>query len=144
MKMYFELLTDVPLNEVEQLLTGHPKEAKVKLACTVIDQYHGAGQGDAAATRWQTEIGGGGLPADIPEVTVAASDLENGGLPAYLLLVKLGLQSSNGESRRLIKQGGAKLGEDKTVIADANDVITVEDGILVWAGKKKFCRVKLS
>jgi len=144
MKMYFELLTDVPLEEVEQLLTGHPKEAKVKLACTVIDQYHGAGQGEQAAARWQTEIGGGGLPAEIPEVVLAASDLDDGALPAYLLLVKLGLQSSNGESRRLIKQGGAKLGEDKTVIADANDAVTVTDGLLVWAGKKKFCRVKLA
>lgn len=144
MKMYFELLTDVPLQEVEQLLTGHPKDAKVKLACAVIDQYHGAGQGDEAASRWQTEIGGGGLPADIPEVNLSASELEDGGLPAFLLLVKLGLQTSNSESRRLVQQGGAKLGEDKTVIADANDVIVVEDGMLVWAGKKKFCRVKLS
>ena len=143
MKMYFELLTEVPLQEVEQLLSGHPKDAKVKLACIVVDQYHGAGQGEQAAARWQTEIGGGGLPADIPEVTLSTADLEDGQLPAYLLLVKLGLQQSNGESRRLIAQGGAKLGEEKAVIDDANQKIAVMDGMLVWAGKKKFCRVKL-
>ena len=32
LKMYFELLTDLPLAEVEQLLAGHPKAAKVALA----------------------------------------------------------------------------------------------------------------
>ena len=144
MKMYFELLTDLPMDEVEALLSGHPKEAKVKLATTVIDQYHGTGQGNQAAGRWQQEIGGGGLPADIPEQGLSAADLEDGGIPAYLLLVKLGLQSSNGEARRLIKGGGAKTGEEKSVIGDANQKIAVQDGMLVWAGKKKFCRVKLT
>ena len=144
MQMYFELLTELPLDEVNQLLTGHPKEAKVKLARTVIGEYHDAAQGDDAAKRWQREIGGGGLPADIPEVELASGELDDGGLPAYLLLVKLGLQSSNGEARRLIAQGGAKLGEEKEVIGDANQKINVENGMLVWAGKKKFCRVTLT
>ena len=142
--MYFELLTDVSLDDVEKLLAGHPKEAKMTLAKIVIDQYHDQQQGVEAAERWQNEIGGGGLPADIPEVVLAASELEDGSLPAFLLLVKLNLQTSNGESRRLISQGGAKLGEEKTVITDANQKIAVEDGMLVWAGKKKFCRVKLA
>lgn len=143
MQMYFELLTELPLEEVNDVLAGHPQQAKFRLAATVIDQYHGAGQGNAAADRWRNEIRGGGLPEDIPEVQLAANELEDGGLPAYLLLVKLGLQSSNGEARRLIKGGGGKTGKEKTVIADANQKIEVEDGMLVWAGKKKFCRVKL-
>jgi tyrosyl-tRNA synthetase len=43
----------------------------------------------------------------------------------------------------LVAQGGAKLGEEKTVVTDANQKITVDDGMLVWAGKKRFCKVKL-
>lgn len=144
MKMYFELLTDLPMAEVDGVLAGHPQEAKFRLAQTVIDQYHGNGAGTEASARWKAEIRGGGLPAEIPVVELPATELEDGGLPAYLLLTKLGLQSSNGEARRLIKQGGGKLGEDKTVIADANDVIPVENDMLVWAGRKKFCRVRLT
>lgn len=143
MAMYFELLTELPMEEVESLLAGHPKEAKTTLAKTVIEQYHAIGQGTAAAEQWQREIGGGGLPSEIPEVSLAADELQDGQLRAYELLTRLKLQQSNGEARRLIKQGGAKLGEDKVVIADANDSIPVTDGLLVWAGKKKFCRVKL-
>lgn len=144
MKMYFELLTELPMEDVESILAGHPQEAKFRLAATVIDQYHGTGQGADAAERWRNEIRGGGLPADIPEFELSPSELEEGGLPAYLLLVKLGLQASNGEARRLIKGGGAKIGEEKSVIGDANQKIVIENDMLVWAGKKKYCRVKLT
>lgn len=143
MSMYFELLTELPMDEVETVLTGHPRDAKIRLATIVMSQYHSSEDADAAAQRWQQEIGGGGLPADIPEIALPAVDLEDGALPAFLLLTKLGLQKSNGEARRLIAQGGAKLGEDKIVIKDAVQKITVENGLLVWAGRKKFCRVNL-
>ena len=144
MPMYFELLTELPMDEVSGILSGHPQEAKFRLASTIIDQYHGSGAGAEAVERWKEEIRGGALPADIPEVELAADALQDGSLPAYQLLVSLGLSTSNSEARRLIAQGGAKLGEDKSVIPDANEKIPVENGLLVWAGKKKFCRIKLT
>ena len=143
MRMFFELLTEIPMDQVEQLLAGHPKEAKVTLAKSVIGQYHDAAAADEAANRWQNEIGGGGLPSDIPEVALSAGELQGGQLPAYKLLTALALCSSGGESRRLIAQGGAKLGPDKAVIEAADQLIDVRSGLLVWAGKKKFCSVKL-
>jgi tyrosyl-tRNA synthetase len=144
MKMFFELLTELPLDEVDQLLAAHPKDAKVTLARNVISQYHSSNDADAAAQRWQAEIGGGALPADIPSVELDASQLVDGTLPAFRLLTALKLCPSGGEARRLIAQKGAKLGEDKTVIESHDQQIPVSDGLLVWAGKKKFCQVKLS
>jgi len=44
----------------------------------------------------------------------------------------------------LIQGGGAKLGEDKSTITSHDQQIPVTDGLLVWAGKKKYCRVRLS
>ena len=143
MRMFFELLTEIPMDQVELLLAGHPKEAKVTLAKSVIGQYHNAAQADEAADRWQTEIGGGGLPSDIPEVSLSSGELQDGQLPAFKLLTALSLCSSGGEARRLIAQGGAKLGPGKSVIEAADQMIKVENGLLVWAGKKKFCSVKL-
>jgi tyrosyl-tRNA synthetase len=143
MKMYFELLTEVPLDEVDRLLAGHLKEAKVTLAKLVIGQYHSAADGDAAAARWQAEIGGDALPTDIPDVVLAATNLTDGTITAVKLLTALSLCPSNGEARRLIQGGGAKLGEEKTTIESHDQQIAVADGLLVWAGKKKYCRVKL-
>ena len=143
MRMYFELLTEIPLNEVDNVLAGHPKDAKVMLASTVISQYFSRADADDAASRWQTEIGGGGLPSEIPELPLDSSVLEDGQIPAFRLLTVLALCPSGSEARRLIAQGGAKLGPEKTTIASADTKISVVDGLLVWAGKKKFCRIKL-
>ena len=143
MSMYFELLTELPMDHVTSVLAGHPRDAKIQLATTVIEQYHSLDDAHAAADRWKKEIGGGGLPAEIPNVELSRADLEDGGLPAFLLLTRLNLQKSNGDARRLIAQGGAKLGEDKTVIEDPVQKINVENGLIVWAGRKKFCRVSL-
>ena len=145
MRDYFVLLTDRDEAEIDTLLAGHPKDAKVQLARDVISFYHDAAAADEAAARWQREIGGGGLPADIPEIALDAALFEDGAIgPLDLFGPKgLGFCASNGDARRLIAQGGAKLGEDKVPVADPKTPLTLEDRQLVWAGKKKFARVRL-
>ena len=145
MRMYFELLTTILFEEIDTLLSGHPKDAKMTLARSIINEYHDAGAGDEAASRWQNEIGGSALPSDIPVAAISRGDLdEDGFLPASKLFVTAGLNSSNAEARRLIAQGGGKLGEDKTKIESFDQKIKVEDGLLLWAGKKKYCRLELT
>ncbi|MCA9015508.1 MAG: tyrosine--tRNA ligase [Planctomycetaceae bacterium] len=144
MSMFYELLTDFPLEEVQSILQGHPKEAKVQLAKTIITEYHDAGAADEAAERWQREIGSGGLPAEIPVVKLSKSDLNaDGTLPAANLLKEAGLCTSTSEARRSIQQGGAKMGEEKAVIETHDQAIAVESGLLLWVGKKRFCQVEL-
>jgi len=141
MRMYFELLTDLPLADVDQLLAGHPKEAKLRLAKTVIDQYHPRGSGDAAAERWQKEIGEGALPSDIPIATIRRADLTDGAMRADVLLKTAKLVSSTSEARRKIQEGGAYLGEDKQRIESHDQMIPVSNGLMLWVGKKKYCRL---
>lgn len=147
MRMYFELLTDLPLSEVDALLAGHPKEAKVKLASLVIEQYHPAGSGAAAAARWQKEIGEGSLPSEIPESALSRAKLNaDGAMQAAMLLKELGLVPSTSEAMRRI-QGGAvsvQIGEAKRPLADKAEWVRVEPGMIVRAGKKDWRRVTLS
>ncbi|MCC7421635.1 MAG: tyrosine--tRNA ligase [Planctomycetaceae bacterium] len=143
MRMYFELLTNIPLTDVEALLSGHPKEAKVRLAKSVIAEYHNATAADEAADRWQREIGGGGLPEEIPTLTVKRGDLKEGKLAAAVLLKSTGLCASTSDARRLIAQGGASTGAEKTRMTSHDQPIDIVDGLLVWAGKKKFGKVEL-
>lgn len=144
LKMYFELLTNIPLAEVEQLLGGHPKAAKIALAKAVIGEYHSPDLATEAADRWQREISEGALPTDIPEVALPASSLTNGQIPAAILLKQLGLCPSTSDARRQIEQGAASLTEAKTKIEKHDQLITVTDGLMVWVGKKKYCRVKIA
>ena len=144
MQMYYELLTDVPLGEIKTILGGHPKAAKVTLAKSVITEYHDTAAAEEAANRWQREIGGDALPADIPVVQVKTSDLNaDGTLPAANLMKLTGLCASTSDARRIIDQGGAKLGEQKEPISSHDQLISVKNGTLLWAGKKRFCRIEL-
>jgi len=94
MRMFFELLTETPLEEVDGILKGHPKEAKQLLAKSIITEYHDANAADEAVARWEREISSGGLPSDIPVVQVKSSDLTDGKIPAAALLKLTGLCNS--------------------------------------------------
>ena len=143
MRMYFELLTDLPLGEVDTLLAGHPKDAKITLAKMIITEYHDDASADAAVARWEREIGKGEKPADIPTAGVPRGELIDGKIPAAVLLKLTGLCQSTSIARRAIAQGGAYLGEEKTRIESHDQQIAVEDGLMLWVGKKSFCRVEL-
>lgn len=145
LRQFYELLTDVPLDEVQQLLAGHPKEAKVTLAKQVIGQYHDAAAADEAAARWQREIGEGGLPADIPEVELNRSQLDSDGTkPAAWLLKELKLCPSTSEAMRLIDGGGVSIlvNGDWERVTDRKQPIPVSNGLTIRAGKKKICQVR--
>ena len=144
LKMYFELLTSLPIPEVEQLLAGHPKAAKIALAKAVIGEYHATEAATEAADRWQREISEGALPTDIPVVQISAASLTNGKLPAAILLRQLGLCPSSTDARRQIDQGSAALTEARTKIEKHDQLIDVTEGLLVWVGKKKYCRVQVA
>ena len=143
MRMYFELLTDLPLKEVDGILAGHPKEAKFTLAKSVIAEYHTAKDAEESATRWQSQIGENALPEDIPVATIQRSELADGKIPAAPLLRLAGLCNSGGDARRAIQQGGAYLGEDKQRIESHDQPIEITDGLMLWVGKKRYCRVEI-
>jgi tyrosyl-tRNA synthetase len=143
MRMFFELLTDVPLDEVNRLLAGHPKEAKLTLAKTIIGEYHSPAAAEEAANRWEAEIGAGQLPAEIPVVRISRAELADGKIEAGRLLKLAGLVPSTSDARRSIAQGGAYLGTEKTRIERHDQPIAVEDGLLLWVGKKRYCRVEV-
>ncbi len=141
--MYFELLTNKPLAEIEQLLAGHPKAAKVNMAKTIIREYHDETSANEAYDRWEREIGQGGLPAEIPTKTLSRQELTEGQIPAAILFKLTELCKTSSDAKRLIQQGGAAVGEEKTKLDPTTDKIEVTDGMLLWAGKKRFCRVQL-
>lgn len=144
MRMYFELLTDIPLAEIDRLLAGHPKGAKLALGKAVIGEYHGGAAGDDAAAQWQREIGEKALPDDIPSAAISRTDLHEGTVPAAKLLVATGLCATSSDARRAIAQGGAYFGEGKTRIESHDTLIAMEPGLLLWVGKKRVVRVEVA
>ncbi|MES2788707.1 MAG: tyrosine--tRNA ligase [Planctomycetota bacterium] len=142
MKMYYELLTEVPLESAEQLIASNPKDAKVGLAKLVIADYHGAEAAAEAANRWQSEIGGKSLPTDLPEVTIPRAKAASLKL-IELVYNELKLTDTNSDARRLIGQGGVWIDNRENKLTDINAIITLVDGMILAAGKKKIVKVRL-
>jgi tyrosyl-tRNA synthetase len=144
MRMYFELLTDIPLDQVTKVLAGHPKEAKIALAKAVIGEYHGAKAAADSAAEWQRVIGEKGMPEEIPTVSIPRRQLTDGKIQAAKLIVSAGLCRTTSDARRNIAQGGVYLGESKDRIEQHDTPITVEPGLLLWVGKKRVVRLELT
>ncbi len=147
MKMYYELLTEIELTEVDQILAGHPKEAKVRLGKTIISEYHDNTAADEAAARWQKEIGEGNLPSDIPEKQLGRDLLnEDGAIQAAQLLKELGLVPSTSQAIQRIKGGAVffLIDGEKTKIADRGEWIKITPGMIVRAGKKDWANVQIN
>ncbi|MFP6763695.1 MAG: tyrosine--tRNA ligase [Planctomycetaceae bacterium] len=147
MRMYFELLTTIPMDEIDTLLSGHPKTAKMKLAGLVIAEYHTAAAAEDSAERWQKEIGSSGaLPADIPERCLHLSQLDGDGcVQAAILIKELELVPSTSEAQRRIKGNAVFVIRDgvKERVTDRSEPIRVETGLIVRAGKKDWAAVKV-
>ena len=112
---YYRLLTDVPTDEYTALIEANPRDAKVRLAKTIIAEFHDAAAADDAEKQFMTATHGG-IPDDILERRVGE------GLHSIVkLLVTCGFCGSNGEAMRLVKQGGVKLDGEKVTDARRGD-----------------------
>lgn len=136
---YDKLLTNLDYGFAD--LYGVQKQLKLQMAVQVIANFHDIADAVEARNRWQREIGDGGLPEDIPITTIDINQLRDGDIPAFILFYKAGLCKTTSDARRLIEQGGAKLGEGKIKVTHPTQLIEVSDGLILWAGKKRICQV---
>jgi len=144
---FLRLFTELPLDEVARLeaLGGvELNDAKKVLADAATALCHGPdASSEARATAERTFEQGAhadGLPThDVPRAELDA------GIPAFQLLKLAGLAQSNGEARRLIKGGGARL-NDAPIATETDTVSSADlnaDGVVkLSAGKKRHALVR--
>lgn len=134
---YYELLTDIAPPEIERLKTSgeNPRNLKVNLAKLVIKDFHSAADADAAEADFVARFVKKEIPDEIEETQVAA-----GVYNLAELLTRTNLAASKGEAKRLIEQGGVKIGGEK--VSDAKAEVDLKDEILLQVGKRKFLKVK--
>lgn len=134
MKNYYEMITEIPMNEVEEILKGHPMEAKKNLAGELVKIYYGEEKAREARSWFEDVFSNKNLNVELPEYNTDKDEL-----PILELLQELKFISSNSEGRRLVDQRAVKI-NDKPV-ENINEIIKLENGIIVRCGKKKIVRV---
>ena len=139
---FLKLFTELPLEQIAKLEAfegAEINEAKKILANEVTTMCHGKEAAVKAEATAKKAFEERSLGADLPNVDVAKSKLENG-IQVAELYRTAGLAASQGEVRRLIKQGGAKINDEK--ITDGEMSITLDQlndqgTIKLSAGKKR-------
>ena len=130
----FRSETDIAALKAEVADGRNPKDAKVMLAREITERFHGRAATNAAEADFALRSRGG-IPDQIPELTLSGAPLGIGAL-----LKQAGLVPSTSEALRLIEQGGVRV--DGAVVSDKG--LKVEAGTLVvQVGKRKFARVTL-
>jgi tyrosyl-tRNA synthetase len=123
---FLKLFTDLPLDEVDRVMTGDINAAKVVLATEATALCRGrAAAVAAAATAAATFAGGAG--DDLPGFAVS------GPVTIIDALIGLGFAASKGEARRLVAGGGARVDGE----AVSGDDQMVGPGARISAGKKR-------
>jgi len=112
----------------------NPKDAKVMLAKEITTRFHDAAAAEAAEADFNNRARGG-VPDEIPEVSMAGAPLGIGSV-----LKQANLAPSTSEAMRLIDGGGVRV--DGSVISDRG--LKLGSGVyVVQVGKRKFARVTL-
>jgi tyrosyl-tRNA synthetase len=164
---FLKLLTFLPMDEIRRLETLEGAElrvAKQRLAYATTEIVHGKAEADRAQQAAQAAFGGGarsvhhltavGVTAGAPIVGTPALEsfvptfgINHEALAAGTKIVDIlhlsGLAASKSVARRLIEQGGVRLGERRVTSVD--DLVKTDeipaDGTLLHAGKKHVRRL---
>jgi tyrosyl-tRNA synthetase len=144
---YASLVSDASVREVEALKQGlgdgsyHPAEAKRDLAERIVRLYHGADAAQGARAAFDRLFKEKDQPVDIPEAAVPPGAVRDGKVWLPRLLTETGLVASNGEARRLIEQGGVRVGDEVVGDPAAEFAVSELSGVVVQVGKRKFLRI---
>ena len=135
MKEYFVTCTRVPLQEVESILSGDPKSAKMRLAKEIVSFYHGKEKADNAEQDFEKTFKGGGISEDAKEVTVKKGEK----LSDVLLREKI--IGSKNEFRRLVSEGAIMNMTENKKVGTIEETIEKKSEFRV--GKRRFIRLRI-
>ncbi len=131
----FKSLAEIAALKAEVEGGRNPKDAKVALAKEITARFHSAAAADAAEADFMNRSKGG-VPDEIPEVSLSGAPLGIGAL-----LKQANLAPSTSEANRLIDGGGVRV--EGGVVSDRG--LKLEAGTyVVQVGKRKFARVTLA
>ena len=137
---YFTLLTDVPLDEIDDFDKAmkkdvNPRDYKVQLALELVGMYHSKSKALRAEAEFNRMFKEKKAPSKIPEYKIK----KEGGYNITDVIAETGLASSKSEARRLVEQGAVEF--DGMKITDWQKKVRVASGMVLKVGKRKFVKL---
>ena len=147
MPMYYRLVLGRTVAEVSELTASmeggavNPRNLKAALGREIVAKYHDAATGQAASDEFDRVFTSRQLPTDMTELNVSEL-LVDGKVWIVRVMVEAGFVESNGEARRLVRQGGVTINGE--TIADEKAEVAVSDGDVLQVGKRRFAKLVLA
>lgn len=150
LEQYFELCTDVPAADAEQMLTDmkcgalNPRDAKRRLAKEIVTLYHSAEAAEQADETFLRVFSGSreqtleDYAALADEVAIPA-DMRGRPVWASTAIHRLGLAKTKSDAARLVKAGAVHL--DERQLSDPQEEVVFAAGMLVRVGKRRVARL---
>ncbi|GBC77623.1 Tyrosine--tRNA ligase [bacterium HR08] len=141
---YYELLTDVPAEELARWRAEaeagrvNPRDLKAQLARRLVAEFHSEEAARRAEEEFNRVFRERGRPSEIPVFHLSASVGDR--VELARVLVQAGLAPSMREARRLIEQGGVQVEGER--ITDPRAQIPVKPEFVLQVGKRRFVRVR--
>ena len=131
MYRYYELLTDMPTEEVAALRQRDPMQVKMVLGRRIVADFHSAEDADAAREAFDREVRQGLEPADTETVELPVPAIGDKGIRLDKLLALVGLAPSVTEAVRRIKAGGVEINgrvHKELLYAEARELLVIRAG----------------
>ena len=136
---YYTLLSDLDLDEIAKLKaeveagTKHPKEVKSNFAMEMVSRFHSTKAALSAKANFMK------TPVDMIEKSFPS---ENGKLWIAKVICGCGFAKSNGEARRLIKQGGVYINGQRIENTDLE--VDTNTDFELKCGKRRYAKITIN
>ncbi len=136
---YFRIYTDLAVMDIvalKDLIAKKPRDAKMKLAKSIVERYHGAKVASWEEEWFDSTVSKGLQPDDIPTLSVRRPEIT-----ALELVFLARPGKSKGDTRRLLQQGGVELNGDKLQTPD--EMLMVKTNDILKVGKRGWFRIEI-
>lgn len=133
LRQYFELATDLPIDEINEIMNGDIREAHFRFARELLTMYDDVNEFESLKEKY-LNIAKGGIPTDVETMKVS-EDSAN----ICDLLVLAGFAISRGEAKRMVTGNGVKVNGNS--VTDITTMIATAEEPVIQFGKNKFKKV---
>lgn len=137
MPKYFEHLTRIPQHEVSTLLKAHPRDAKLRLAETIVGEFHGAETAENERRAFIDQFSKGQIPQERTPLKLDDAQSKS--------LVKLISETegvSSAEAKRLLGSGSVSIAANAQSalekIDGSFDTRAFKKGMILKVGKRRY------
>ena len=133
LRQYFELATDLPMEEINEIMNGDIREAHFRFAKELLAMYDDVNEFESLKEKY-LNIAKGGIPTDVETMKVSEESAN-----ICDLLVLAGFATSRGEAKRMVTGNGVKVNGNP--VTDITTMIETADEPVIQFGKNKFKKV---